>query len=124
MNNRQESSGIKYYPLLAPLAWLYGVIVWFRNRLFDWNILSSESFDVPVISVGNITVGGTGKTPHIEHLIRTLSDASYRVAVLSRGYKRHTRGFKLVTMTSTAAEVGDEPLQIKHKFPTVTVVCP
>lgn len=74
MNNRQESSGIKYYPLLAPLAWLYGVIVWFRNRLFDWNILSSESFDVPVISVGNITVGGTGKTPHIEHLIRTFSD--------------------------------------------------
>ncbi len=121
MNNRQESSGIKYYPLLAPLAWLYGVIVWFRNRLFDWNILSSESFDVPVISVGNITVGGTGKTPHIEHLIRTFSDASYRVAVLSRGYKRHTRGFKLVTMTSTAAEVGDEPLQIKHKFSTVTV---
>lgn len=121
MNNRQESSGIKYYPLLAPLAWLYGIVVWLRNRLFDWNILSSESFDIPVISVGNITVGGTGKTPHIEHLIRTLSDASYRVAVLSRGYKRHTRGFKLVSMSSTAAEVGDEPLQIKHKFPTVTV---
>ena len=84
-------------------------------------MLPTESFDIPVISVGNISVGGTGKTPHIEHLIRTLSDASYRIAVLSRGYKRHTRGFRLVSMSSTATEVGDEPLQIKHKFPTVTV---
>ena len=121
MNNRQETSGIKLYPILVPFAWLYGIGVWIRNRLFDWNILPTESFDIPVISVGNISVGGTGKTPHIEHLIRTLSDASFRIAVLSRGYKRHTRGFRLVSMSSTATEVGDEPLQIKHKFPTVTV---
>ena len=121
MNNRQETPDIKLYPILAPFAWLYGIGVWIRNRLFDWNMLPTESFDIPVISVGNISVGGTGKTPHIEHLIRTLSDASYRIAVLSRGYKRHTRGFRLVSMSSTATEVGDEPLQIKHKFPTVTV---
>ena len=121
MNNRQETSGIKLYPILVPFAWLYGIGVSIRNRLFDWNILPTESFDIPVISVGNISVGGTGKTPHIEHLIRTLSDASFRIAVLSRGYKRHTRGFRLVSMASTTTEVGDEPLQIKHKFPTVTV---
>ncbi len=111
----------KLYPLLAPAAWLYGAIVWIRNRLFDWNLLPSKSFDIPVISVGNLTVGGTGKTPHIEYLIRMLTGTSYRVAVLSRGYKRHTHGFRLVTMTSTAADTGDEPLQIKRKFPTTIV---
>lgn len=89
--------------------------------MFDWNILPSENFDVPVISVGNITVGGTGKTPQVEYLIKMLSASSYRVAVLSRGYKRNTRGFRLVTMSSTAAEVGDEALQIKRKFPTAVV---
>lgn len=117
MNNRQETPDIKLYPILAPFAWLYGIGVWIRNRLFDWNILPTESFDIPVISVGNISVGGTGKTPHIEHLIHTLSDASYRIAVLSRGYKRHTRGFRLVSMSSTATEVGDEPLPNKTQIP-------
>ncbi len=120
-NIREEGRGVKLYSVLAPLAWLYKIAVWFRNRMFDWKILPSESFDVPIVSVGNITVGGTGKTPHTEYLVRLFSDASYRVAVLSRGYKRHTHGFRIVSMSSTAAEVGDEPLQIKRKFPTVTV---
>lgn len=121
MNSQPSASEMKLYPLLTPLSWLYGAAVWVRNQLFDWNILPTESFEIPVISVGNITVGGTGKTPHIEHLIRALSESSFKIAVLSRGYKRHTRGFRLVTMSSTAAEVGDEPLQIKHKFPTAVV---
>ncbi|MCD7710370.1 MAG: tetraacyldisaccharide 4'-kinase [Porphyromonadaceae bacterium] len=121
MDPLQDAPSIKLYPILAPFAWLYGMIIWIRNRLYDWHILPSESFDIPVISVGNITVGGTGKTPHVEYLIRMLSEASYRIAVLSRGYGRHTRGFHEVKMTSTAREVGDEPLQIKHKFPDITV---
>lgn len=121
MSSQQSTTEIKFHPLLAPLAGLYGMVVWIRNRLFDWNILPAESFNIPIISVGNITVGGTGKTPHIEHLIHALSESSFKIAVLSRGYKRHTHGFRLVTMSSTAAEVGDEPLQIKHKFPTTTV---
>jgi tetraacyldisaccharide 4'-kinase len=77
---------------LSPLAWLYGLGVNFRNALFDKKILKQTSFDIPVICVGNLTVGGTGKTPHIEYLIRLLSPI-YKVAVLSRGYKRKSNGF-------------------------------
>lgn len=121
MSKNEDSHEVKLYPILSPIAWVYKMVAWVRNRLFDWNILPSESFDVPVVSVGNITVGGTGKTPHTEYLVRLFSDASYRVAVLSRGYKRHTHGFRLVTMSSSSTEVGDEPLQIKRKFPTVMV---
>ncbi len=96
------------------------MIVNFRNMLFNLNILRSREFDVPVISVGNITVGGTGKTPHTEHLIQLLSN-KYNVAVLSRGYKRKSKGFIVVETDATSRLVGDEPLQIKRKFPSVLV---
>lgn len=108
---------------LYPLSWLYGIIVYFRNRMYDLKFFKSKEFDVPVISIGNITVGGTGKTPHVEYLVNLLH-GKFNVATLSRGYKRKTKGFKLVETTSTAINVGDEPLQIKNKFPGVTVsVC-
>lgn len=105
---------------LYPLSWLYGFGVFLRNRAYDLNILKSTEFDVPVISIGNITVGGTGKTPHVEYLVELLKE-NYNVATLSRGYKRKTKGFRLVETSSTAIEVGDEPLQIKNKFPGITV---
>lgn len=105
---------------LLPLSWLYGLIVCFRNRLFAWGILKQETFDVPVICIGNITVGGTGKTPHTELLIRILHE-KYKVAVLSRGYKRKTSGFVLAAKESTSLDLGDEPFQIKQKFPEVIV---
>src|SRR5680860_165417 len=111
------------YILLYPLAWLYGIGVSIRNGLYDFNILKSREFDVPVISIGNITVGGTGKTPHVEYLVDLLHE-KFEVATLSRGYKRKTKGFRYVKINSTALEVGDEPLQIKNKFPGITVsVC-
>ena len=77
---------------LLPLSWIYGGGVWLRNKLFDWKILQSKSFDVPVICIGNLTVGGTGKTPHTEYLIQLLQQAGLNVAVLSRGYKRKSKG--------------------------------
>jgi len=102
---------------------VYGMITSFRNLLYDFKFLKSTESDIPVISIGNITVGGTGKTPHIEYLIRLL-DPPFRVAVLSRGYMRLTKGFRLVETTSTVEESGDEPLQVKRKFPGITVaVC-
>lgn len=101
--------------LLTPLSWIYGAVVYVRNKLFDFHILPSESFDIPVISVGNITIGGTGKTPHVEWLVDHLCDR-YRIAVLSRGYMRKTKGFVLATPHSTPATIGDEPYQIYSKF--------
>lgn len=92
-----------------------------RNWCFDRGFCASQSYDVPVLSVGNITVGGTGKTPHIEYLIRILSDA-HALAVLSRGYGRKTTGFQDVRIDSLPSDCGDEPCQIKRKFPSVTVV--
>lgn len=106
--------------VLLPFSGLYGLVVWFRNKLFDWGILRSEEFPVPVISVGNITVGGTGKTPHVEYLVRLLRK-DYKVAVLSRGYKRKSRGFMLANRQSTSREIGDEPYQIWRKFPDILV---
>lgn len=109
--------------LLFPFSLLYGVVVYLRNRLYDWQLLKSVKFDLPVISVGNITVGGTGKTPHTEYLISMLQE-NFRVAVLSRGYRRKTKGFVVAAFDSTVSQVGDEPLQIKQKFPRITVsVC-
>jgi tetraacyldisaccharide 4'-kinase len=109
--------------LLYFFSLAYGFIVSVRNRLYDFGILKSVDFDIPVISVGNITVGGTGKTPHIEYLIRLLH-SDFRVATLSRGYMRKTKGFRLVETTSGVEEIGDEPLQIKRKFRDITVsVC-
>ncbi|WP_346855123.1 tetraacyldisaccharide 4'-kinase [uncultured Draconibacterium sp.] len=108
---------------LYPLSLLYGFAMYLRNRAYDLNILKSTEFDVPVISIGNITVGGTGKTPHVEYLVKLLKE-KYEVATLSRGYKRKTKGFRYVESNSTAIEVGDEPLQIKNKYKDVTVsVC-
>lgn len=103
-----------------PLAWLYGLGVHVRNWMFDRGILHSRSFDIPVICVGNITVGGTGKTPHTEYLIRLLKER-YRVATLSRGYKRRSHGFVLADAHSSVADIGDEPCQMKRKFPDVEV---
>mgnify|MGYP001766253445 CR=1 FL=1 len=106
-----------------PLSLVYGLIVTFRNLLYDLKILRSVDFDAPVISIGNITVGGTGKTPHTEYLVRLLK-SQFRVATLSRGYKRKTKGFLVVQTNSEVTDVGDEPLQIKKKYPAVTVsVC-
>lgn len=104
-----------------PLSWLYGIGVNMRNKLYDARILKQQKHNLPVICVGNLTVGGTGKTPHIEYLIQLLS-MRYKVAVLSRGYKRKSKGFIEVTTQSTVEEVGDEPLQIKLKFPQTLVV--
>ncbi|MFW6290402.1 MAG: tetraacyldisaccharide 4'-kinase [Mariniphaga sp.] len=109
--------------LLYPVSMLYGLIVYFRNMLYDLNLFKSKEFDVTVISIGNITVGGTGKTPHVEYLVNLLKER-FQVATLSRGYRRKTKGFYFVNTGSTVREVGDEPLQIKRKFPDITVsVC-
>ena len=115
-----EGDFIKLNRKLLPLSWLYGLGVKFRNMLFDMNILKSKSYAVPVISVGNITVGGTGKTPHVEYLIRLLKD-QFNVAMLSRGYKRKSSGYVLATPDSPMKMIGDEPYQIKQKYPKVTV---
>ena len=109
--------------LLYPASWLYKMAVLFRHQLFDWGILHSEKFDIPVICIGNITVGGTGKTPLAEMIIDYMSQ-THRVALLSRGYGRRTKGYREVAATDHYRDVGDEPLQIKLKFPdTVVAVC-
>ncbi|MEM7185071.1 MAG: tetraacyldisaccharide 4'-kinase [Bacteroidota bacterium] len=114
---------MKFRKLLFPFSILYDGVTAARNWAYDRGWKQSERFDLPVISVGNLSVGGTGKSPMIEYLIEFLKD-DYKVAVLSRGYKRKSSGFKLVAVNSTAEEVGDEPLQFKQKFPEVTVaVC-
>ena len=115
-----EGDFIKINKWLMPLSWLYGLGVNLRNMLFSIGVLKSRAFDVPVISVGNITVGGTGKTPHVEYLIRLLHD-TFHVAVLSRGYKRTSKGYIKATPQSTMPEIGDEPYQMKQKFPDITV---
>ena len=115
-----EGDFIKINEWLLPFSWLYGLGVGIRNTLFDLGILKSRSFDVPVISVGNITVGGSGKTPHVEYLIRLLHN-KYRVAVLSRGYKRKTKGFILADENSTMKDIGDEPYQMHSKFKDVSI---
>lgn len=109
--------------LLLPFSMLYGSITYLRNVFYDQGWLKSKRYRLPVISVGNLSVGGTGKSPMIELLIELLRK-DHKVAVLSRGYKRKTKGYLEVLQSATAEEVGDEPLQFKHKFPAVTVaVC-
>ena len=110
-----EGDYIKIHSSLLPLSFLYGMGVRFRNMLFDTGILESRSFPIPVISVGNITVGGAGKTPHVEYLIRLLCETK-RVSVLSRGYKRRTKGYLLASSSSTSLELGDEPYQMYLKY--------
>lgn len=107
----------KFRYLLFPISILYGCVIKIRNYLYDKKLLSfkPQIFDIPVISVGNITVGGTGKSPHIEYLIRLLKN-KIKVAVISRGYKRKTKGFLLANELSTPLEIGDEPFQFYSKF--------
>lgn len=114
---------IKYLRLLLfPFALLYGLVVMLRNKLYDWNIFRSVQFELPVICIGNVVVGGAGKTPTTEYLVRLLAD--YKVAILSRGYGRKTKGFLLADSNATAETIGDEPMQYHQKFPNVTVaVC-
>ncbi len=106
--------------LAFPISLVYGVIVHLRNYFFTIGWLPVNTFDTPIISVGNLSVGGTGKTPMIEFLIRNLS-SEYRIAVLSRGYKRKSRGFLLADESTSVQELGDEPFQIKRKFKDVAV---
>lgn len=115
-----EGDYIKIYEWLKPLSWIYGVVVGIRNWLFDIGLLKSRAYSVPIISIGNITVGGAGKTPHVEHLVRLLQD-KIKVAVLSRGYKRKTRGYQLADADSTVETIGDEPYQMMKKFPNIFV---
>ncbi len=106
--------------ILFPFAILYGLITSIRNFLFDKEILKSYSFDLPIIAVGNLSVGGTGKTPQIEYLIRLLL-TKYKVATLSRGYKRKSEGFVLADANANAEILGDEPFQFFQKFPEILV---
>ena len=106
--------------LLIPLSYIYGFIVYLRNKLFDYQILTSESYSVPIISVGNLCSGGSGKTPLVEYLINLLGK-SFKIAVLSRGYGRESKGMLYVTKNSHVKDVGDEPLQIAQKFPKIIV---
>ncbi len=106
--------------LVFPFACIYGLITGLRNRLFDWKILPSRSFDIPVISVGNLSAGGTGKTPHTEYLADILRD-KYRVAILSRGYRRKTKGFILASAEHSQTDIGDEPMQYVKKFADIVV---
>jgi tetraacyldisaccharide 4'-kinase len=99
------------------------MITFFRNKFFDWGIFKSKSFSIPVISVGNLSMGGTGKTPHIEYLVRLLMDR-YAVATLSRGYGRKTKGFIEATPESLTSQIGDEPRQYAQKFNKIKIfVC-
>ena len=106
--------------ILFPFAVLYGIITSIRNWCYDKGIFKSYSFDIPIIAVGNLSVGGTGKTPQIEYLIRLLQD-NYQLATLSRGYKRKTEGFLLASEKETAATLGDEPFQMFQKFSKIQV---
>lgn len=106
--------------LLFPFALVYWFVVAVRNWLYNKNIIKSTPFGLPLICVGNLSVGGTGKSPMVEYLLNLLKDR-YTTAVLSRGYKRRTRGYVLADNTSTALEIGDEPMQFHSKFPAVAI---
>jgi tetraacyldisaccharide 4'-kinase len=109
--------------LLLPFSLLYGLVIIIRNWFYDAGLFKSKQFKLPVICVGNLEVGGAGKSPMTEYLIRLLKNSN-KLATLSRGYGRQTKGFLTATATATATEIGDEPSQFKHKFPDVTVaVC-
>ncbi len=109
--------------LLFPFSLLYGLVVIVRNWCYDAGLFRSRLFDIPVISVGNLEAGGAGKSPMVEYLIRLLKN-NYKPAILSRGYGRKTTGYQIASGAATAAQVGDEPAQFKHKFPDITVaVC-
>jgi len=115
---KQKSFTAKLF--LFPLSILYGMGIRIRNWMFNSKLLKSREYDLPIISVGNITVGGTGKTPHTEYILALLNK-TYKTAMLSRGYKRKTRGYVLADEHSTGQTIGDEPYQMKRKFPHVVV---
>lgn len=106
--------------LLIPFALLYGAIIWLRDWLYKKEIFKSASFGLPLICVGNLSVGGTGKSPMVEYLVLHLKNR-FKVATLSRGYKRKTKGYALATDQTTAIDIGDEPMQFHQKFPGVPV---
>ncbi len=106
--------------LVSPFALLYGFGVWIHHAIYRLGLLKSTSYSIPVIGVGNLTVGGAGKTPHVEYFLRWLQE-HLEISVLSRGYKRKTKGFREVFSGSQVDEVGDEPLQYKRKFPEAGV---
>ena len=110
--------------ILTPVSWLYGGVMGLRNWMFEQRFLKSVEYDIPIIGVGNLTVGGSGKTPHVEYIVSHLS-MDYKVAVLSRGYKRKTKGFVLANAKSTPQTIGDEPYQIYQKFhgKVIVAVC-
>ncbi len=112
--------------LLRPVSWLYGAAVWIRGRCYDLGVLGSAAMSVPVISVGNMTAGGTGKTPLVEYLVSLLLEEHLRVAVVSRGYARATSGPFVVSdgsrLFGSARESGDEPYQVARKFPRAVVI--
>ena len=101
--------------LLLPFSLTYGVILYLRNKCYDWKLFESNKFNFPIISVGNLTAGGTGKTPHVEYLVRLLEN-QFKIAILSRGYRRSTTGFFMANNNSTVNDIGDESLQYKLKF--------
>ncbi|MCV6631489.1 MAG: tetraacyldisaccharide 4'-kinase [Flavobacteriaceae bacterium] len=102
--------------VLLPVSWVYGLVVWFRNKVYDWGLLSSTAFDVPIICIGNLSVGGTGKTPMTEYLLQMLL-RKHKVAVLSRGYKRKSKGYVLANPQDKVEKLGDEPYQMYKKYP-------
>ena len=106
--------------ILFPFVPLYYAAVFLRNKFYDWSIYQTKSYDIPLLCVGNLSVGGTGKTPMIEYLIRILS-SKYKLATLSRGYGRKSKGFLIATSTATSQDIGDEPLQLFNKYKTITV---
>lgn len=106
--------------ILLPFSFLYQFVVWSRNTLYDCGVLKSRRFDIPTINVGNLAIGGAGKSPMTEYLIRLLKK-EYRLSTLSRGYGRKTKGFRIVEVEDSAVNVGDEPLQFKRKFPDIGV---
>jgi tetraacyldisaccharide 4'-kinase len=106
--------------LLLPFSLLYGIIILTRDMFYETGLLKSNKFSLPVISVGNLSIGGAGKSPHVEYLVHLLNDY-INLGILSRGYKRETNGFRLVSPQDTAKTAGDEPLQFKKKFPDVVV---
>ncbi len=106
--------------LLLPFSLVYWLIIWVRNKLYDKNIFKSSSFGLPLVCVGNLSVGGTGKSPMVEYLVALLKE-KYKVATLSRGYKRKTKGYALANEHTTALEIGDEPMQFHLKFPGIPV---
>jgi len=106
--------------VLLPFSWIFGFIILLRNIIYEKGWLKSTQFELPVIAIGNLSVGGTGKTPHIEYLIRLLGN-HYKLAVLSRGYKRKSKGYHLALPTDDANIIGDEPLLLKRKYPAIAM---